>query len=476
MIVIVSPSIVLAIVWIAAWKPSPAPPSPSTPPSPLPWWSKPLDPVGWFAHQLDRAWTWITARAGLLILLLLLAVAAAAAAYVLRRWWWRRAARAGTWIEVVPPRVTSLGQSAAAWRLLASLAVRARSGLQLVKPPLAMEIHGDGGRLVLTVWVPSWITESAVTTEVRLAWPGATTRPFTAPTVGEGWHAAGYQLVPIHTDLALLVDDTHMGRDAARDADPLRPVFDALRQAGGPTVLQILARPATGHRINNLATAARQPAKPRRSLVANAAELAVASMQGFVRLILDLLTRTTTAATGRAQTYRPPDALQRRQMRLAGEKLAAGPHLLVAIRTLAMRPHRMLARAQARTVAHSYAAAAKLRPQRLWWALRLVTQRYARRGQWLLATASELGVLFHFPADPARHGFPVAALTRPFPAGAAQITPERITTHTSGWIHNQWSTPAGLTVITDDEAEPGEPVWFDETSLPTTYGDHHDEN
>ena len=476
---IVSPFFVLAAWWAAAGNPwlnpwlQPSPvPAPGSP------WSRPPDPIGWVKDQLASAWVsvwgWVAARAGLLLALILLAAASLAALYVLRRWWWRRAVQSGTWVEVVPPRVTSLGQSAAAWRLLASLAVRAQGGLHLVKPPLAMEIHGDGGRLALTVWVPSWITTSAVAGEVRLAWPGATTRLFTPPTGGQGWHAAGYHLVPTHTDLGPLVEDTHMGRDAACDADPLRPVFDALRHAGGPAVLQVLAKPAPGRRINLLSWAARHPAKPRRRAGTVAADLAVKALLGLIRLVLDFLTRSGKPTASQPQAYGPPDALQRAQMRRAAEKLAAGPHLLVAIRTLAVRPGRAYARGQARQVAHGYAVAAKLRPRRLWRALRLVTQRYAPKGHWLVATASELGVLFHFPADPARHGFPVAALTRTFPTAAAQIPPERPTAHTCGWSASRWSQPAGLAVIDDDEPDPFHE--YDESPFLTPYGDHHDEN
>ncbi|NUR30674.1 MAG: hypothetical protein HOV83_33290 [Catenulispora sp.] len=114
--------------------------------------------------------------------------------------------------------------------------------------------------------------------------------------------------------------------------------------------------------------------------------------------------------------------------------------------------------------------AAKLRPRRLRRALWLVTERDAHRGHWLLATASELGVLFHLPADPARHGFPVAALTRPFPTDAAEIASERPTAHTSGWTGHQWSNPHGLAVIDDDPDE------YDPIAYPTTHGalDHED--
>ncbi|MCP2326964.1 hypothetical protein HDA40_005471 [Hamadaea flava] len=457
-------TLILLAAWLAAGKPSPAP-------SPKPGTSRPPEP-GDLAHRLlASVLGWLHAHAALLVFAVVLTVAIVAAVCVARRALWRRAVAAGTWVEVVPPRQTPIGQSAAAWKLLSSLVVRAQGGWHLVKPPLAMEVHGDGGRLALTVWVPAWITTSAVATEVRMAWPGATTRPFTPPTGGDGWHAAGYHLIPTHTDLGPLVDETSMGRDA-RDADPLRPVFDALRHLGGPNVLQVLARPAGDRRINALASAARRPAKPRRPIGVHAADLVVKLLLWLLRTALDLLQNLgygSRRRTAGGEAYRPPDALQRAQMRRAADKLAAGPHLLVAIRTLAVRPARAYARAEARTVAHGYAVATKLRPRRLRRALWLVTERYAHRGHWLLATASELGVLFHFPADPARHGFPVAALTRPFPTDAAEIHPERPTAHTSGWTGHRWSAPKGLAII-DDEPDEIDPIAY-----LTTHGDHHDE-
>lgn len=449
-----NPLIVAAVLLAAAAKPSPKP-SPLPSPAPESWTDHPPDPVGWVFGLVAAGWAWAHAHRGLLAAAVALAVAVVVVVRVERARWWLAAVRSGTWLEVVPPRQTRIGQSAAAWKLLASLATRARSGLRVAKPPLAMEVHADAGRLALTVWVPPWVTPAAVAKQVRLAWPGALTRPFTAPVAEHGWHAAGFELLPTRSDLGPLVDDTRLGPDTAGDGDPLRAVFEALRSEGGPNVLQVLVRPAPGRRVRQLSAAARRPVKPRRGASSVTADAVVRAVFGLVTFVLDMLTDSRTPAAGTAKsTPTPPDALQRAEMRHAGEKLAAGPHLLVAIRTLSIRPGRAYARAEARTTAHGYVVAAKLRPRPLRRAAWAVARRRAARGQWLLASAHELAALLHFPTDPARHGFDVAARTRPSPRDAAKPAPEQPTAHTSGWTHSRWSAPEGLAVIDDDDPDP----------------------
>ncbi|BCJ70701.1 hypothetical protein CS0771_02450 [Catellatospora sp. IY07-71] len=445
-----NPTIIAVVLLAAVPKPKPKP-SPSPSPQSESWTDHPPDPHGWLSGLLTAARDWAHTHRALLAAAIVLAVAAVVVVRAVRARWWLAAVRSATWLEVVPPRQTRIGQSAAAWKLLASLAARASSGPRLAKPPLAMEVHAEGGRLALTVWVPPWVTAAAVAKEVRLAWPGALTRQFTAPATRQGWHAAGFELVPTHTDLGPLVDDTRLGTDAAGEGDPLRAVFEALRSEGGPNVLQVLVRPASGRRIKALRAAARGPVKARRGVASIAADGLVRGVSGVVTFALDMLTDSRTPAAGTAKsTPQPPDALQRAEMRQAGEKLATGPHLLVAIRTLSVRPGRAYARAEARSMAHGFVVAAKLRPRLLRRAGRAVADRRASRGQWLLASAHELALLLHFPTDPARHGFDVAARTRLSPRNAAQPDAEPPTAHTSGWTHSRWSAPEGLAVIDDD--------------------------
>ena len=424
-------------------------------------WAAP-DPAGWWWHRVMSGWHWVTSNAVLLGLLVLLAVTVVAAARVTRRWLWRRAVARGCWMAVIPPRQTHPGQSAAVWRLLASLAARTQAGWHLVKPPLSVEVHADAGRLTLAVWVPGWIPASTLAAQVRLAWPGATTKPFTPLPGGDGWQSAGYRMKVSGTDLGPLVNDLHLGiarGGRSGDADPLRPVFDTLRRGGGPTVLQLLVRPATGRHISALSNAARRPAPPKQPLAGKALGGLLSLLSAAIGEAVDLLpfvggtsTRSHRTSGGKAQGYRPPDALQRLAMRQAADKLSDGCLLLVAVRTLAVRPGRGHARADARSLANCYTVAAwRLRPQRLWRAASAVADRHARPGQWLLATATELGVLLHLPGDPARYGFTVAALTRPHPQGAARLGAEQDTERDTeregerGWSRGRGDIPPGVT-------------------------------
>jgi len=383
-----------------------------------------------------------------------LTVAAAGAAWrVWRRWLWRRAVARGSWVEVVAPRETAVTATAAVWRLLSSVAARAGSGVHLVHPPLAVEFHGDGrGQVSLNLWVPKWVPVALVSTEAQRAWPGAQVRPFVPPMGGPAWKAAGFTMAVHDTDHEMLVDDVYLrSRLAAAvsgNGDPLRPVFDALRAADGPTVLQALAKPAGSKQFNRLARAARQPTKRRKPWGLKALDLVLAAVTGVFRLLLDLITAGSNHR-GSGRGYQPtapsaPDPLQRLAMRRAADKLKAGPHLMVAIRAVALRPERGWAASEASLLANGYRVAARgLRPKRLWWAKSAVSDRHAARREWFLVTASEMGVLFHLPADPALFGFNVAAAQRPFPHQATKLRPEQTSDTEPGWSRGKWTGPSG---------------------------------
>ncbi|HCT77019.1 MAG TPA: hypothetical protein DGT23_10600 [Micromonosporaceae bacterium] len=402
---------------------------------------------GWLWHQVTGNWM-------LLLSWCALGAVLAVCWQVWRRWLLRRAVGRGTWLEVVPPRQTAVTASTAVWRLLSSLAGRASGGLHMAHPPLAVEIHGDGrGRLLLAVWVPKWVPASVVTAETGRAWPGALVRPSVPPMASEGAKAAGFRMAAQSTDHEQLVDDVYirsrLAASVSPQGDPLRPVFNALQDGGGPTVLQVLAKPASGKRLSRLALAARRPESKPRPLGLKALNLMAGALSGGFRLLLDLVT-PGSSPVGRYHrgNSRPegPDLLQRLAMRRAAEKLKGGPHLLVAIRAVALRPTKGWAVTEASSLANGYRVAASgLRPKRLWWAHSAVSDRYARRGEWLLATCSELGVLFHLPADPARFGFTVAAVNRPFPNDAARLRPEQPSGSQAGWSRGRWDMPEGTT-------------------------------
>ncbi len=484
---IIDPVLGNVVAWQADPTPGPVPGCPSTSPgesgagvakavcSVGGWGSAVGDLPSWLWHLLADNWVRFALWA-------LLAVVLGGACYTWRRFTWRRAVGRGTWLEVVPPRETAVTASTAVWRLLSTLARRAGSGPHLVRPPLTLEVHGDGrGALALTVWVPKWVPVSVVATEVRRAWPGALVRPFVPPMADAGFKAAGFKLAPHTTDHEMLVEEVYLRSRLAASVspagDPLRAVFDALAEQGGPTVLQILAKPATQRRIAKLASAARQPVKPRRPLGLKTLDLVTGLVLGVLRGLLDLLTpgKSSRHTAPSAGEHRPPDPLQRLAMRRAADKLGSGPHLLVVIRAVALRPGKGWAIADASSLANGYRVAAiGLRPRRLWWARSAVSDRFAHRGEWLLATCSELGVLFHLPADPALFGFTVAAASRPFPHQATRLRPEQASDAEPGWSRGKWTGPSGTTktalAMRDHHSEgsdgSAEAEFFDQWGMP----------
>jgi len=441
--------------------PSPAPGCPSLPPGETgAGVAKAVCSVGGWGEAVTNlpSWLWHLAVDNVadnrvrIVWWALLAVVLGVACYTWRRWLWRRAVGRGSWLEVVPPRETAVTASTAVWRLLSPLARRAGSGPHLVHPPLTVEIHGDGrGRLAVAVWAPKWVPTSVLATEVRRAWPGALVRPFVPTMADQAFKAAGFKLAVHSSDHEMLVEEVYLRSRLAASVspagDPLRAVFDAVREQGGPTVLQILAKPATTKRIAKLAQAARQPVKPHKPLMVKGIDVVWSIVAGGLRFVLDLFTGSTRS--GHAQQgsqHRPPDPLQRLAMRKAADKLGSGPHLLVAIRSVALRPDKGWAVADASSLANGYRVAAfGLRPRRLWWARSAVSDRWAHRGEWLLATCSELGVLFHLPADPALFGFTVAAASRPFPHQASRLRPEQAADGEPGWSRGKWTGSSGAT-------------------------------
>ncbi len=244
------------------------------------------------------------------------------------------------------------------------------------------------------------------------AWPGARITPDRPPGLpGGGQKVAGYRLaamVPESRWLARvdLLSAPSRGAGAGGEAgEPLRAVLSALASARMPAVVQVLVRPAPRRRVRALRYAVRHAGAPAQPAGLRA-----------VRAVLDLVqpvpARSPAGAGGRVD----PLAAAARE---AGGKVAARPELLAAIRVAAAGPRRAAAAGVARQVADGYVLATRaLVPVRLRRARAALTGRRARRREWLLVTAAELGVLAHLPADPARYRFTTAALDRPHPHSA----------------------------------------------------------
>jgi len=400
--------------------------------------------------DLAAEWWPLLLAGALLVLAVVLAVRAG-----YRRLWCREVRR-GYWVRLTPPRVLDPAQAADVWRLLAGLARRARTGRHLTRPPLAFEVYGDGaGQLVAGLWLPRWVPLAAVTAEVDRAWPGVRVEPTAPPLLGDGdgWRVAGYRLAATGSDLVPLTDAPPTGgrrpvRGPGGDGDPLRPVLAALARRDGPAVLQVLARPATGRRLATLGHAARYGVKARKRAGVRAVDALSAVLSGALRLLLDLI--TDLVSTGRSssssysnrsghsgeQAHRPTDPVAAWAMRQAADKLADGPHLLATLRVAVARSDAGFAATAARSLADGFiTASTALAPVRLRRAAVRLADRWAGRGDWLLLSTTELGVLAHLPADPARYGFDTAALHRAHPTTARRATPEHGSPRGPGWTH-----------------------------------------
>ena len=416
-------------------------------------------------HLAAGGWPWLVAAAVLLVVLALVV-------RVVHRAAWRRAVAGGYWVRVIPPRVVDQAHAEDGWRLLAGLARLARKGWwRPAKPPLAFEVYQHGGRLTAGLWLPGWVSYAAVTDEARRVWPGAVldrTDPpaLSTPDDDGGWPVAGVRLQASRPDTGFLVDDTTLTGKAARGlvgGDRLQAVFDALGKPDGPALLQVLVRPAPGARLTALDRASRYPAKPRKKPTVVVLDAVMALLSGAVRLLLDMVTdlvstgsssRTTHRGHGYghgAEGSRRVDPVQAKAMREAAEKLAGGPHVIATVRVGVARPGRGFARAAASSIGYGFRTAARhLFPVRMRFAATRLDQRRATAGEWLLLSTAELAVLAHLPADPARYGFEVTALHRPWPGGVSRADPEPPTGRGPGWNRGGWSTPPDTGAAMDD--------------------------
>ncbi|MDG4798815.1 hypothetical protein [Micromonospora sp. WMMD1082] len=392
-------------------------------------------------------WPWVP--------LLVLAVVLSVIAVRLALWvLWRRVAAGGYWVEITPPRTVEAARWGLVWRRLDGLAWRARGRWRLVRPPLAFEVYADGRGLRAGLWLPGWVPLRVVAGEVARAWPGALVRRTEPPTVDGPGAVAGVRLAAdsYHPETGWLVDDprprTGTRRGVGSDPD-LGMVWSALADPGtervGRLLLQVLVRPAPGRRVGRLAAAARHPVGPSRGGVARGGDALLWLLQAALRTVLSVLevflssgsssSRSRSGSTGRRE---PPNAIDREAMAEARAKRNDRPHLLVSVRVGAVGGRRAAVRQAARSVAAGYGEASRwLRPVRLRRPAVALSLRRASRGEWLLLSANELGVLAHLPPDPALYRFDTAALHRAHPGGARRADPE------AGWTRQGWTPASG---------------------------------
>ncbi|WP_419995013.1 type IV secretory system conjugative DNA transfer family protein [Streptomyces boninensis] len=218
------------------------------------------DPAGAISAVLGHLQAWLSAWGAAMGSA---AAAAAAAGYLLREYRRRQRARdlacEARMVAILPPPAVEPEGAAALWANLVGLLRPAWRRWLWGQPHLTWEYRFDSDGVRIGLWVPGGIPPGLVERALEAAWPGAhtRTRPATAPLppgTGEGDHlyaAAGElrlarsEALPIRADFP---------------TDPIRALLGApVGLTGGEqAVVQILARPITGHRIAAARRAARR--------------------------------------------------------------------------------------------------------------------------------------------------------------------------------------------------------------------------
>ncbi|MFE0099816.1 type IV secretory system conjugative DNA transfer family protein [Streptomyces sp. NPDC059009] len=215
------------------------------------------DPYGSLGGALARIDEFLHTWGPLVLGVLLLAAAGVLGA---RRRWRRRCHRLlqrdARITQILPPPTSDPTGATAFWANLVGLLRPPWRRLLAGQPHLAWEYVFDHDTVGIQLWVPGTVPPGMVEHAVEAAWPGAQTRtrPATPPTPDQrtGTPAATGELrlarseaLPVRSDFP---------------ADPLRALLGAPAGLGAQerAVVQVLARPVTGHRVKKARRAARR--------------------------------------------------------------------------------------------------------------------------------------------------------------------------------------------------------------------------
>ncbi|GAB2841725.1 hypothetical protein GCM10027176_51950 [Actinoallomurus bryophytorum] len=302
----------------------------------------------------------------------------------------------------VPPQVGEAGASVFWANLIGLLRPRLKRWL-LGQPHLVFEYLWAGPRLHIRLWVPGTIPAVLVARAIEAAWPAARTT-ITTPTPPLATRAV------VTGGVLRLARPDHHPIATTHLEDPLRPLLGAATGIGEgqAAVVQILARPVTGRRLNRAHRAA--------------AHLRGATQPTMIGRLLDLLTPGPSRTPLRAGVLTAAYPERAGQIRAILDK-AAAPRFAVELRYAAATTFTSdpaASRAWVRGRAHALAAAFAVftgrnhfTRHRLPHPARALDHRRMSHG--CLLSIPELAAVGHLPYDPA-----VPGLAR---AGANSIPP-----------------------------------------------------
>ncbi|MEV8515908.1 hypothetical protein [Dactylosporangium sp. NPDC051484] len=337
-------------------------------------------------------------------------------------WWrrrvWRRHAARARWLEIVPPVSATPAATVGLWRLLAT-ALPASSGWVWRPPRLIWEVHATPRSMRCGLWVPPGVNPTAILRLLQRAWPGARAEQTSAPGFAPGVPVVAVAVQPTQPEWLPLVDDPTPGRGqrwetgAPPEEDRLRAVYDGLAAAGrtGGGLLQVHVTRAPARRVAGLRRATTHPDRARRRTGASRTIGLLAD--GLRALIIGVLNVVTPGPSGRGHQASRSDPYLNELARQARGKLAAAPHLLVAVHATTTGPTIAAARAAAADITSGFGLlSAHFTRRRLRRARAIATWRWVPASRMTLASVEETAALAGLPAEPSAHGLPAAASRR----------------------------------------------------------------
>ncbi|MEU1808407.1 hypothetical protein [Micromonospora aurantiaca (nom. illeg.)] len=357
-------------------------------------------------------------------------------------WWrrrvWRHHAARARWLEIVPPVSATPAATVGLWRLLAT-ALPASSGSVWRPHRIIWEVHATPQGMRCGLWLPPGVNPTAVLRLLQRAWPGARAEQTRAPGFAPGLPVVAVAVQPTQPEWLPLVDDPAPSRGqrweagAPPEEDRLRAVYDGLAAAGrtGGGLLQVHVTRASARRVAGLRRATINPDRARRPRTGAswAVGLLADGLRALVIGILDLVTpgpSTRKHASSRSDPYLTELARQARG------KLAAAPHLLIAVHATTTGPTVAAARAAAADITSGFGLlSSHFTRRRLRRAHAVATWRWVPASRMTLASVEETAALAGLPAEPSAHGLPAAASRRRpasrevFTAGPAASSPSK---------------------------------------------------